>query len=113
MESYKRMDASNLLACLQLYFSYSKFRPYQLECMLNLCNGHDVFAMMSTGAGKSLIYQLPSVTYRHYGVLTTQIVISPLLSLIEDQGKTRLSMFTVLYLSYPFCCLMTIMNNRL
>ena len=73
-------------------FGHSKFREYQLEIMMKILQGQDVFCMMATGAGKSLTFQLPAVTCRRHGMLATSIVISPLLSLIEDQVMSLMSM---------------------
>lgn len=65
---------------LQQYWGYSGFRPMQEEIIQELLSGKDVFAMLPTGAGKSLCYQVPAMTGE--GIT---LVVSPLIALIEDQ----------------------------
>ena len=65
---------------LQNHFGLDDFRPAQREVIEDVLAGRDVLCVMPTGAGKSLCYQLPAVTA---GGLT--MVISPLISLMEDQ----------------------------
>ena len=72
-------DAPSVRA-LRAVFGHARFRAHQREIVEAALAGRDVFVAMATGGGKSLCYQLPAVLAR--GVT---VVISPLLSLIEDQ----------------------------
>lgn len=70
----------NLEKALLDHFKFSSFRPGQKEIITDLLNNHDVLAMLPTGSGKSICYQLPAFLLE--GIT---IVVSPLLSLMEDQ----------------------------
>lgn len=62
------------------YWGYDAFRPGQLDVMEGVCRGEDTLALMPTGAGKSLLYQLPAMV-----IDGTCIVVTPLISLMKDQ----------------------------
>ncbi|MFX3624743.1 MAG: ATP-dependent DNA helicase RecQ [Ectobacillus sp.] len=61
-------------------FKYKAFRTGQKEIITDLLNGQHVVAMLPTGAGKSICYQIPG-----YAMDGTVVIVSPLLSLMEDQ----------------------------
>lgn len=68
---------------LKRCFGHDRFRPEQERTVKAIMGKWDVLAVMSTGAGKSLIYQVPAVALGG-----TSIVVSPLVSLMSDQvGK--------------------------
>lgn len=65
---------------LRSHFQLQNFRTGQREIIEAVLQGHDVVAMLPTGGGKSLCYQLPG-----YILKGPVLIISPLLSLMEDQ----------------------------
>ena len=76
---------ANMLAAqeaLGRYFGYGSFRPGQAGVVEALLSGRDALAVMPTGAGKSLCYQIPGLVLD--GVT---LVISPLVSLMGDQVR--------------------------
>ncbi len=76
----KKTLIANLQNLLKENFGYQTFRPGQLEIILPLLSGRDVLAILPTGGGKSLCFQIPGL---YLG--GTTIVISPLISLMQDQ----------------------------
>ena len=65
-------------------FGYDSFRPGQEEGIMRILRGESSLVLLATGSGKSLIYQLPAYLYAEkYNSIT--IVVSPLVSLMEDQ----------------------------
>ena len=65
-------------------FGYDDFRPGQKEGIMRILRGESSLVLLATGSGKSLIYQLPAYLYAEkYNSIT--IVVSPLVSLMEDQ----------------------------
>ncbi len=68
---------------LKDFFGHDDFRPSQRELVEQVLAGRDILGVMPTGAGKSLVYQVPAVVL---GGLT--VVISPLISLMKDQVAT-------------------------
>ncbi len=72
------MDAA--LQILNNTFGYENFRLNQADIVDSLVNGRDVLALMPTGGGKSLCYQIPAMVRPGVGV-----IVSPLIALMQDQ----------------------------
>ncbi|KAH0628498.1 hypothetical protein JD844_009771 [Phrynosoma platyrhinos] len=113
---------SKQIACLKMYFGHSSFKPVQWKVISSvLQDRRDNLVVMATGYGKSLCFQFPPVYTGGTG-----IVISPLISLMEDQilqlemsgiqacllgsaqsknirGKIKSGHYRVVYLTPEFC----------
>ncbi|XP_076681340.1 recQ4 helicase [Andrena cerasifolii] len=65
-------------------FGHTAFRPGQEKAVMRILSGQSTLVTLSTGSGKSLCYQLPAYMYsQHFNCIT--LVISPLVSLMDDQ----------------------------
>lgn len=72
-------------AALRETFGHDDFRPSQLPLVQRVLAGRDVLGVMPTGAGKSMVYQIPAII-----LPGTTIVVSPLISLMKDQVEALL-----------------------
>src|SRR5580765_5630568 len=73
-------DTPPLLPILKRHFGFTSFRPLQEEIIRDALAGRDVFALLPTGGGKSLCFQLPAMVRPGLTV-----VVSPLIALMKDQ----------------------------
>src|SRR5258708_789236 len=73
-------DPAELRLALKRYFGFTSFRPLQEEIIRDTLAGKDVFAVLPTGGGKSLCFQLPALVRPGLTV-----VVSPLIALMKDQ----------------------------
>src|SRR4051812_35316609 len=74
--------AIDLALQLKRYFGFDSFRPGQQAIVTDVLNQRDVLAIMPTGGGKSLCFQLPALLQP--GV---SVVVSPLIALMQDQVR--------------------------
>src|ERR1700740_1983981 len=75
------VSQSELRGALRRFWGYDSFRPMQEKVVRSLIGGHDTCAVMPTGFGKSLCYQLPAAMLSN----ETVVVVSPLIALMQDQ----------------------------
>ena len=75
-----------LVDILKKHWNYDRFRPQQLAVIESILAGKDTLALLPTGAGKSICFQVPTIYQR--GIC---IVISPLIALMQDQVKDLIS----------------------
>src|SRR5258705_3358015 len=73
-------EGQSLLPLLKQYFGFTSFRPLQEEIIRDALAGKDVFALLPTGGGKSLCFQMAAIAQPGLTV-----VVSPLIALMKDQ----------------------------
>ncbi len=78
----QRSSDLDLSAALKKYFGFDSYRPGQRAIVADVLAGRDVLAIMPTGGGKSLCFQLPAVL--RPGIT---LVVSPLIALMQDQVR--------------------------
>lgn len=66
-------------------FGFTEFRPGQEQAMMRILSGLSTLVTLSTGTGKSLCYQIPAYLYHKHRYPSLALVISPLISLMQDQ----------------------------
>lgn len=74
------MEENDLHVALKKYFGFSQFKGLQEEVIKSIMAGNNTFAIMPTGGGKSICYQLPALMKEG-----TAIVVSPLIALMKNQ----------------------------
>lgn len=94
---------------LEQYWNYTSFKPLQEEIINCVLNGDDTFALLPTGGGKSLCFQIPAL--KNEGIC---IVVSPLIALMKDQVaalKERNIKAIALTSTYKYDELSTLLDN--
>jgi ATP-dependent DNA helicase RecQ len=71
---------TDIKAILQRYWGHKEFRPLQEDIILSVLGGYDTLALLPTGGGKSVCFQVPAMARK--GIC---IVVSPLIALMKDQ----------------------------
>ncbi|MGF1656125.1 MAG: DNA helicase RecQ [Verrucomicrobiales bacterium] len=79
-------SGQQLQGLLKKHFGFDTFRPHQSEIIADVLAKQDVFALLPTGGGKSLCYQLPALAFSGLTV-----VVSPLVALMKDQVDALLA----------------------
>ena len=79
---------------LKNYFGYNEFRPHQENIIQDILSNKDIIAILPTGSGKSLCYQLPAILKNNI-----TIVVSPLIALMKNQvdALTKLGISATVY----------------
>lgn len=78
-------EAARLTSAARRLFGFDTLLPWQPEILAAVCRGEDVLAILPTGGGKSLCYQLPAFMDDGAAGNTLTLVVSPLIALMKDQ----------------------------
>jgi len=73
------------LEALHTYFGYDSFRPMQQEIVESVLSGRDTLALLPTGGGKSLCFQIPALVMADNEGEGLCLVVTPLIALMKDQ----------------------------
>ncbi|MEO8588507.1 MAG: RecQ family ATP-dependent DNA helicase [Flavobacteriales bacterium] len=87
MRTVDPANEPDIHSVLRKHWGYERFRPMQEEVMRSVIKGHDTLALLPTGGGKSLCFQVPALAM---GKLC--LVVSPLIALMKDQVERLKSM---------------------
>ena len=101
----------NPLAILKQYWGFEAFRPLQEPIIESVLAGKDTLALLPTGGGKSLCYQVPAMCQK--GIT---LVISPLIALMKDQVeqlKKRNISAAAIYSGMPYATIDRILDNAI
>lgn len=85
----------SLLKILHTHWGYHSFRPLQEDIIQHIVEGKDTLAVLPTGGGKSICYQLPALYFK--GIT---VVVSPLIALMKDQVEQLISRRVKAYAIY-------------
>lgn len=92
----KNLDTPDEVYNALKLFGHTNFRPGQEIAIMRVLSGLSTLVTLSTGSGKSLCYQLPSYLYSKKSKCIT-LVISPLISLMEDQVMINKILFNYFF----------------
>lgn len=85
----------SILKILHTYWGYLSFRPLQEDIIQHIIEGKDTLAVLPTGGGKSICYQIPALYFK--GIT---VVVSPLIALMKDQVEQLVSRKVKAYALY-------------
>ena len=77
---------ANALDILKRYWGYDSFRPVQKEVVESALSGRDTLAILPTGGGKSICFQVPAMMKDGLA-----LVVTPLIALMKDQVRRAVS----------------------